>query len=377
MNAVHAGLRLMMSLLGLAFDEANRLYWRLAELLVFLVLMVPFGLYLNVGGYMEVNIWLSLLLSCATMAAWWYPEHAASIAVLGGVKAKAEGKNVFAGMKEFMDGYWGILKKVLLVETVLFFFLGFIPFAGNPGAFFVIIAGTIAVSLMADQWNFGGGIGKNLAFYGACVIMSFAVISLIPQEFWGGNKSFFGDWATSIKAKKGGIFVLALLLTVILTLFDKRNSVATESKGSYTVIIWILFGLIGFMFMPPAFHKAPQAIQEMWGGHGQHETSHVTASPKAAQVARQPQTLMKPVLAIYGVATQAKDIPAGYQFSSAECPANAFMHIEGPNVPRGLSPIDCSRTMTLTADMLVGARVGFEAINPNETVPVNAWYVKV
>lgn len=271
MNAAHAGLRLMMSLLGLAFDEANRLYWRLAELLVFLVLMVPFGLALNVAGYMEVNIWLSLLLASATMVAWWYPKHAAGVAVLGATKARAEGKNTFGGAKEFMDGYWGILKKVLLVETTVFFYLGFIPFAANPGVFFVVIAGTIVVSLMADQWDFGGGIGKNLAFYGVCVIMSFAVISLIPQGFWGGNNSFFGDWATSIKTKEGGIFVLALLLTVIFTLFDKRSSVAKESKGSYTAIIWLLFGLMDFMFMPPTLHR-------MWNEYGVGGTKYTQST---------------------------------------------------------------------------------------------------
>lgn len=68
--------------------------------------------------------------------------------------------------------------------------------------------------------------------------------------------------------------------------------------------------------------------------------------------------------------------PAGYRYANTECPANAVMGIQGPNVPGGTLEIDCAEPRGVPAYMFEGARIGYRSKNSTPQA-ITVWYTKV
>ncbi|OHA83354.1 MAG: hypothetical protein A2937_00740 [Candidatus Yonathbacteria bacterium RIFCSPLOWO2_01_FULL_47_33b] len=351
MDLILAVLNVGSETIGLGVDPIRKAYLKLVGALWVLIGIMLIGLVCNVFGHPEVNIILSSLFAVVTAILWWRPRQVAEVAVAGAIIGDG---SLSEGAKWILRHYFSVFKTVLLVGTIVLFYLGFVPFTENPGAFFVIIAGSIAVSLMADQWKYGGEIGKKLVFYGACTIIGFAVVSLIPQGFWGSDKSFLSEWALSIKGKEGGIFVLALLLAVILTLFDERSNAKKESRGSYTVLIFILFAIMVLAFKPPALHKTLDEYKlggKTWSINTHRNTSTQRTTPK------QPQARTVVVLATQVAFTEVK-IPASTDFRW-DAPEGCLVAIEYDGAPQGVTH-DCSEHVDLGGNIR-RLRLGFSS----------------
>lgn len=261
MKAILAFLGIVPEIIGIATDPLRRAYEKLLTILFVAIAILAVGFIANVVGYKEINIGLASMFALLTAILWWRPQQVAWVATMGGIIGKLGEKNdISDGTKWLLMEFYKIFKTVLLIGTIVLFYLSFIPFRANPDAFFVLIAGSIVTSLLAERLEIAGKTGQKLGFYGACVIMGLALVSLIPSGFWGTESSFMSTWIAEIKAKEGSIFVLALFLTTIFTLIDERGS-AINGKGHYSIIIFLIIGFTSIMF-------APTALDGAWSKYG-------------------------------------------------------------------------------------------------------------
>lgn len=351
MKTIRSFVRGAMSFVGLAFDEINPLYWKLVKVLGLLVLMVPIGLACNVLGYPGVNIAFSLFFASATLVTWFYPEHIAVVALTGAITKKLSGGNLAEGARSFLSQYWKVLRIVLMVETVIFFYLSFIPFAGHASVFFIIVAGSIAATLVADHLGMKGSLAMELVFYGICLICIFNFLSLVPAQSWGNEGSFMRELISNIK---GSIFLFVLLLTIIVTLSKKR----------FTKWALILLGVTGVMFTPVKI-RLPQLP---WSAN--ETPASISESVRSAQAAPT-QTSRTKTRIIEGVAAQGVfsevKIPGGCDFTS-KCQNGVLMGVTHKKLPQG-TMVDCAdEKYTDLGVNLQDLRLSFVSTEPEQ------WY---
>ncbi|MBI5400838.1 MAG: hypothetical protein HZB12_01855 [Candidatus Yonathbacteria bacterium] len=237
----------------LGADYARDAYQKLITALSVMIVMIGFGLIFNVTGHCWINIILATIFAVVTAVLWWRPGQVAWVGVAGAIigKLDKERGGLSGGAKWLISKYASIFKLVTMVGTIVLFYLGFMPFGENPTAFFVIVSGGIGASLLANSERYKkvleGTFAAEFVFYGMCVIIVLAIFSLVPQQSWGGEKSFAHALINNVK---GGLFLFALLLALIVTLIMRRTKAKAEGKKGWPWMIIFLFGLMDFMYMP-------------------------------------------------------------------------------------------------------------------------------
>ncbi|MDO8604182.1 MAG: hypothetical protein Q7K40_02160 [bacterium] len=224
------------------------------------------GFILNVLAYFAwaplasilygINITSSIVFAILVAILWWRPRQVAWVAVAGAIigdpKIKGEHGGFSNGAKWLIEEYLNIFKIVAIIGTVSLFYLGFIPFGANPGAFFVIIGGSIAVGLLSSKYEqLRGTFAVELAFYGICVIIALAFLSLVPTTSWGVDKPFMSQFMLALIGNiKEGLFLFGILFATTVTLMVRRKKANAEDKKGWPWLIITLFGIMDGIFMP-------------------------------------------------------------------------------------------------------------------------------
>lgn len=306
-------LRLVLSLLGLALDEADALYKRAVWIFIGLIAMIPIELALNFFGYPKVNNVIGLCLAAVTMVAFGKPKN-----------VMAAGAASILIAKPIFGLYWDTLKWMLLGETVISFYLGHVSFAENPMVIFTIIAGCIPIVIMGKIWEkeLGGTIGVEILYSGliAMVVMDF--MSLFPKEFWTSGSTTLAH--IEHYSHRPGM-AIAVLTMAALYIFVTMRSVRSDEK-----LKWVLaFGALGFIswliFSPPPVVDVPL---------GEAEAAKSTV---VATSAYKPVPLTIPT----GKSIPA-DRPAGYYLAAVDCPASIVYDVVDSSTGNVVEQQDCA-----------------------------------
>lgn len=248
-------------IIKLGVGYARVAYRKLVVALFAMIGIVLLGLILNIAATFVpswvanilygINFFAATVFAVITAILWWRPKQVAWIGVAGAIIGKLDHQGLSAGAKWLIMKYASIFKLVTMVCTIVLFYLGFMPFGENPAAFFVIVSGGIGASLLANSDHYkdklAGTLAAELIFYGMCVVISLAVLSIVPHQSWGKDGGFMQALVRNIK---GGVFLFAIFLTLITTLSVRRGEAKKGETKSLTIMIVLLFGAMDMMFMP-------------------------------------------------------------------------------------------------------------------------------
>lgn len=319
----------------LGVDYARTAFQKLVTALVIFIGLIAWGFVLNYNEYYYANIILASFFAIVTAILWWRPGQVAWVGVAGAIIGSLDQHDLkhgglSGGAKWLINEYLNIFKIVALVGTVSLFYLGFIPFGTNPGAFFVLVGGGIAASLLSDRYaeQLKGTFAVELAFYGICFIITLAIFSLIPDSSWSADphKPFMAKFMLALIGNiKNGLFLFGLLLSVTIVLMVRRKKADAKDKEGWPWLIITLFGIMDGIFMPwgVAMEYLP------WGG-GHHAPQMTSSQPAIVPAVYQTGTLPPQKLQVVpGEGFKKVDIPPGRVLKDLtwNCPDGCILEI--------------------------------------------------
>lgn len=220
--------RIATGLKNTVVGEVTDWFWAATWAIGFFIASVAVGLYNQVHDNAGINIFISLIWVAATVGIVCYPENAFWLTLV----------------KKF----GATLKLLVMVETVVFFYLANVPFKENPVAFFAIIVGGTAISMMASTWKkeLGGTVGIELIYSGLCAMVIMDFMSLFPAEFWTGGSQFLASIATL--SHRPGMSLFILVQTALYIFFGRRAMVA-DKKMPY-MLAFAALGVVSWLVIP-------------------------------------------------------------------------------------------------------------------------------
>lgn len=350
-------------IIKLGVGYARVAYRKLVVALFVMIGIILCGFILNVAASYTyptiakilygINIIAATGFVVITAILWWRPNQVAWVGVAGAIIEKLGDRDggISYGAKWLIGEYANIFKMVTLVGTIALFYLGIIPFGKNPIAFFIIVSGGIVTGLLADRYKeqFQGTFAIEILFYGVCVVIALSVLSLVPVESWGEKESFGQRLVCNIKS---GVFLFALLLTLVVTL----------SMKGFRKWALVLLGVTGIMFVPVniSLPKLPWSANETHASISENVRSTKQVVPQK-EVHRLTATNLKFASQDIG------DNETGEYY----CPDGTLMDFEYTGRPNDDNLIDCDvpATGVRLGDGKTGRRIRFISKSEVDTYP--------
>ena len=161
--------------------EATGLYNKL-WLMLGVAPIACFGAFLMnaLFGWKESSLALAIVFAVVTIYMWAKPLHITVVAGIAAAEGMANHANLVREAEKALEGYFRLLRMILLAGVTFLFIVGTISFRGNPGAILPILVGLGVVGLFNWAWPkvFVGTLGCRLVYGYAVVVIAMSFVSL-------------------------------------------------------------------------------------------------------------------------------------------------------------------------------------------------------